>query len=169
MAGHFDDGASQLIVAVLPTSLRAFDAGTHLLAWTLPVAADGASLLADGVDGREFVVFSGSTLTFFDGATRTELRAFNVGGEVRAVRELRDIHALLVAAGGKLLVLDGASGSIEASTDFLGNGLGAANQLAIEDAGGGSYLVGAGSDVGAFRYRVELGDAIFANGFDATP
>jgi hypothetical protein len=169
MAGHFDDGASQLIVAVLPTSLRAFDAQTHLLAWTLPVAADGATLLAHGVDGREIVVFSGSTLTFFDAATRTELRQVDVGAEVRAVREPRDIRTLIVAAGGKLLLVDGISGNVAASTEFLGNGLGAANQLAIEEASAGSYLIGVGSDVGAFRYRIALSDAIFMNGFDAAP
>jgi hypothetical protein len=166
MTGHFDEGADPLVVAVMPSSLRAFDASTHLLAWTMPIAADGATLLPRGVAGREFVVFSGSTLTFFDAATRAELRRFDVGADVLAVRESRDIGSLIVAAGGRLLLVDGAGGSILGASGFLGNGLGAANQLALDHGGDGTYLVGAGSNVGAFRYRLTLTESIFANGFE---
>jgi hypothetical protein len=166
MAGHFDQGTQQLIVAVLPDSLRAFDAQSHLLVWTLPVSADGATLLDQGVGGREMAVFQGSHISFYDAATRALLRGFDFDAPVTAVREIHDIHSLLIAANGRLLIVDGASGAVLASSDFLGNGLGAANQLAISPMSDSAYLVGAGSDVGVFRFNVTLSEAIFANGFD---
>ena len=59
-----------------------------------------------------------------------------------------------------------AMASVLASSAFLGNGLGAGNQLALKDVGGGEFLIGAGSQVGVFRYVATLTDAIFADGFD---
>ena len=166
VAGHFDQSGHQLVVAVLPGSLRAFDAQSHLLAWTMPVAADGASLLDQGVSGHEFAVFYQSHVSFYDGATRALLREFDLDGPVTAIREIRDIHNLLIAAGGRLLVVDGVSGAVLAASDFLGNGLGAANQIAAYPTGDTSFLVGAGSDVGVFRFNVTVSETIFANGFD---
>jgi hypothetical protein len=166
MAGIFDDAANPLAVAVLPDSLRAFDAATHLVAWTLPVAADGATLLQNGVGGREFAVFSGSSLVFHDARTRAELRRFDLGEPILAVREPRGIDTLVVAIGGRLLIVDGRTGQTRAVSEFLGDGIGRRNQLAIAEAADHSVLIGAGSDVGAFRYRLSFEDPVFANGFD---
>lgn len=170
MAGVFDDSSRPLLAAVLPTSIRAFDAQTHLLAWTLPVAAEGATLLESGPSGREFAVFSETQLSIYDGATRTLLRQFDLGAPISAVREITgDAKRLLVAAGGRLRLIDGISGSPLASSDFLGNELGGGNQLAAKDLGGGTWLIGAGSRAGVFRYLVQLTDAIFASGFEVSP
>ena len=166
MAGRFDAGPSRLLVAVMPDSVRAFDAATHLLAWTLPVVADGATRLDVGVSSREFAVFAGSNLDFYDGATRALLRQVDLGEPITAVRELDGIHHLLVAAGGKLTIVDGVSGATLATSGFLGDGLAAGNQLAVSGGAGGRYLIAAGSDAGVFRYAASLGNAIFSDGFD---
>ena len=162
MAGDFG-GGSRLLVAVLGTTLRAYDATTHLLAWSLPEPADGATLL-DGVAGREFVVFHDAQLTFHDASTRTVLRQFDLGEPVTAVQELGSIHALIVAAGGRLRLVDGADGTVLATSDFLSSDLGAGNQLAVQ-AVNGRWFVGAVGSAGAFRYLVAI-DHLFANGFD---
>lgn len=166
MAGDFGV-AHPLIAAVLPSSIRAFDATTHLLAWSLVTDADGATLLESGASDREFVVFSDTQLFFYDASTRAALRQFDLGAPIEAVREINsDIHTLLVSAGGRLLLVDGLSGSIAQSSDFLGTDLGAHNQLEAYAAGSGVWFVGVGSSVGVFRLRLTLTDAIFDDGFD---
>ena len=162
MAGDFG-GGSNLLVAVLGSTLRAYDASTHLLVWSLPEQTTGATLL-DGVGGREFVVFSGSQLTFYDASTRTVLRQFDLGEPVLAVQELGGIHDLVVAAGGHLLLVDGADGQVRATSDYLGSDFGAGNQLATQSVNG-QWFVGAVSSAGAFRFLVGF-DELFENGFD---
>jgi hypothetical protein len=161
-AGDFGAG-SRLLVAVLDSALRAYDASTHLLAWSLPITVDGATVL-DGISGREFATFHGTQLAFHDASTRSILRQFDLGAPIEAVQELGNIHALVVAAGGRLLIIDGADGDVRATSDFLGSDLASGNQLATQ-AIGGKWFIGAVSSAGAFRYLVAI-DALFANGFD---
>lgn len=166
MAGRFHDG-NPLVVAVLHDSLRAYDSVTHVLAWSLEVPADGASLIEQGVAGREFVVFEGTQLRFYDAATRTELRAFDLGMPIHSVRQARDdIHGLLVAAGGHLLLVDGTNGAIRQATDYLGSNLATGNRIGTADLGGGYTRVGVGSDGGVIRFRLYTGDGIFTDGFE---
>jgi hypothetical protein len=168
MTGRFAAGGNPLVVAVLESSLRAYDATTHLLVWSLPGAIDGASLIEQGVAGREFVVFEGSQLRFHDAASRELLRTFDLGVPIEAVRQMRgDIHGLVVAADGRLLVVDGTNGAVLLTTRYLGSRLGAGNRIATADLGDGYTLIGVGSDGGVFRYRLYTGDGIFADGFES--
>lgn len=167
MAGRFDAASNPVVVAVLPWELRAYDATSHALAWTLPVEADGATPIEHGVAGPEIAVFSVERLTFYDAATRAELRHFDFDDAVNAVREVQGVAALAVTVGGRLLLVDGHDGAVLASGDFLGDGLGHRNQLAVAPAGGGAYFIAVGSNVGAFRFRLAFPDAVFANGFDS--
>lgn len=169
LTGRFSDGANPLVVAVLRTSLRAFDSTTHALAWTLPGPVDGASVVEGGVAGREFVVFEGSQLRFHDAGTRALLRSFDLGMPVGAVKQVNgDIHGLLVAAGGHLLLVDGANGTVVQSSGYLGHDLGKGNRIATVDLGGGYTLIGIGSEGGVFRYRLYTGDGIFTDGFETS-
>lgn len=166
-SGRFEPSRNPLVVALLPDSIVAFDSLTHERAWTLPWVADGLTLLEQGEHGREFVTFAGSTLRFYDATTRALRRQFDLEAPVLAVRQLaRDIHHLAVAAGGRLLIVDGISGDVLASSEFLGVGLGDGNHLAAEDLGGGSWLIAAGSEAGVFRLFARLTDAMFSDGFD---
>ena len=168
MAGSFSAGASPLVVAVLESSLRAYDPTTHVLAWTLPGAADGASLLERGIAAREFVVFAGSELRFHDAASRELLRSFDLGMPVTAVRQVHgNIHGLVVAAGGHLLLVDGANGAVLSASDYLGHDLASGNRIATTDLGGGYTLIAVGSEGGVFRYRLYTGDGIFDDGFES--
>jgi hypothetical protein len=169
MAGRFTDGGNPLVVAVLDTSLRAFDTVTQLLAWTLPGAIDGASLIERGVADREFVVFEDSQLRFHDAATRALLRTFDLGLPISAVRQVRgDLHGLVVTAGGHLLVVDGTNGSILFASRYLGFELGKGNRIATADLGSGYTLIGVGSHGGVFRHRLYTGDGIFTDGFESS-
>lgn len=162
-------GAGPEMVAVLPNSLRAFNVQTHLLDWTLPVSADGASLILSGVAGIELAVFQAQSLHLYDGATHSLLRSLVLNGDITAARALGDIHHLLLAAAGHLVIVDGTSGAVLATTEYLGENLGGGNELAAKQVAPGSWVIGAGSDVGVFRYRFDSSEHIFANGFDVSP
>ena len=77
-----------------------------------------------------------------------------------------DIHRLAVAAGGRILLVDGISGSTLQSSDYLGTGLAAGNRLAVHDAGGSTFLIAAGGDNGVFRFRLTLDEQVFTDGFE---
>ena len=167
IAGQFTDGADPLVVAVLPTSLRAFNASTHVLEWVLGVQAHGASLIEHGENGREFVVFNNNVLRFHDATSRALLRQFALDDDVTAVTQIGDdIHRLAVAAGGRILLVDGVSGSTLQSSDYLGTGLAVGSRLAVHDAGGGTFLIAAGSSDGVIRFRLTMGEQVFRNGFE---
>jgi hypothetical protein len=168
IAGQFDSGPDPLVVAVLAESLRAFNANTHLPEWVLTTPAAGASLLEHGENDREIVVFYGADLRFYDAASRTLLRAFALEDPVTAVTPLgTDIHHLAVATGGRILIVDGVTGTTLATSDYFGTSLAHGNRLAVHDAGGSTFLIGAGSEEGVFRLRATLGEGIFTNGFEA--
>lgn len=167
MAGTFVEGAGPLAVAILPSSLNAYDPVTRELEWTLPGEAQGASLVEHGLDGREIVVFNGTELRFHDAATRAFLRSFDLGQRVTAVQPVNgDVHHLVVAANRRLLVVDGANGGILQATGSLGPGLGLGNQLPMVDLGNGFTLIGVGSEGGVFRYRLYTGSSLFIDGFE---
>ena len=167
IAGQFNDGPDPFVVAVLATSLRAFNANTHLPEWVLTAPAAGASLLQHGENGREIVVFYGADLRFYDAASRTLLRQFALEDPVTAVTPLgADIHHLAVATGGRILIVDGVTGATLATSDYFGTSLAHGNRLAVHDAGGNTFMIGAGSEAGVFRLRVTLGEGIFTNGFE---
>jgi hypothetical protein len=71
-----------------------------------------------------------------------------------------------VAAGGRILLVDGVSGSTLQSSDYLGTGLAAGSRLAVHDAGGGTFLIAAGGGDGVFRFRLTLGEQVFTDGFE---
>jgi hypothetical protein len=166
--GLVSDAGDPQIIAVLPSSLEAFNGLTHAHSWSLPVAAKGAALIEFGDSGRELAWFSGSVLRFHDAATRNYLRQLNVGAAISAVLALgSDSHQMLVAANGRLMIVDGVGGSVLATSEYMGVGLGDRNQLAAENLGGGSWLVGAGSEAGVFRILLRVSDEIFTGNFDA--
>lgn len=160
-------GAGDVVVAVLPDSLRAFDRLSHLLAWTFSVANNGAVAVPLGAAGVEIAVESGATIAFHDAPTRSLLRQFTLGDSVDAVTPLDDrLDRLLVSSGGKLYLIDGTSGNVLASTPFIGEHMAQSNQLAVETLAPGAWRVGVGGAIGIYRYRLELSDRIFQGTFE---
>jgi outer membrane protein assembly factor BamB len=169
------DGSTQL-VAVLSGGLRAYDAQTHLLSWSLPFANGmrGATYIARGVTGPELAVFSDNdVIAFYDAETRAFLRYLQ-NPEFDPIQAIAQpagasIHDLVAGMNNRLYSIDGVSGAISASSAVIGNNVGQFNQLAIYNDVDGSALIGAGSEVGVSTYRLSgLSDAIFRSGFEST-
>lgn len=168
------NGSKQL-VAVLDQALRAYDAQTHLLSWSLPTPNQtlGASFLAQGVSGPEIATFNQEEVRFYDAETRVLLRSFTLGSywvpiSAIAQPEGGSIHDLAVAIGNRLHILDGETGELRASSSkAMGFSVGLNNQLPVYTNPDGSWLVSVGSDVAVTTFNVaELSDTIFASGFE---
>ena len=168
MAGIFDDGQAPRIVALLAGSVEAIDAATHNVVWSLPLAdASGAWLIESGQSGREFAVAQAGIVRFYDASSMNFLRQISAPEPVLAIREVdSNIHRLLVTSDGRLRVVDGINGNVSATSDYLGPRLGNRDHLVVWPQGGGSHLVGVGSDAGAFRLHLRITEVIHADGFD---
>ncbi|MGB0134441.1 hypothetical protein [Dokdonella sp.] len=165
---------NQLLVAVMNGSVRAYDAQSHLLSWSLPYpnGIAGATYLPNGANGPELALFNNYSISFFDAETRNLLRELNLQNNypVRAIAQSpgASIHDLAVTINGKLYSFDGVSGAMGAASEPLGLNAGQYNQLAVYANPDGSALVAAGSDVAVSTYRLDgLSDEIFANGFES--
>ena len=167
----------QQLVAVLSNALRAYDAQSHLLSWSLPYPYEltGASYLPHGVSGPEIALFQANMISFYDADTRTLLRELNFPDQyfIQAIVQPpgASIHDLLVSFDNTLQAVDGVSGTVTATSEPLGLHTGQFNQLPVYSDPDGSVRVAAGSEVAVSTYRLAgLSDAIFANGFEsATP
>jgi len=165
-----DSGAGDVVVAVLPGGLRAYDRLSHLLNWSFDATNNGAVVVPLGVAGTEIVLENAATMTFYDAATRSYLRQFTLGADVDAIAPLDGrLDRLLVSSGGQLHLIDGSSGSEVATTAYLGDDMAKQNQLAVATLAPGLWRIGVGGPVGIYRYRLELSDRVFSSGFEPPP
>lgn len=167
LAGEFGDWKG--VVVVLGNALYAFNPQTHLLDWTLDIAASAAYLLG-GVDGPELAILQDRSLHFFRASDRELLRTVEFDATVSHVQQLGgDIHTLLVATDGMLQLVDGVTGQVAAQSSYVGEWLGHASSPQPFDAlatGSGAYLIGVGNGNGVFRFRLVLTDDMFSHGFE---
>ena len=109
----------------------------------------------------------GNALSFYDAATRVFLRDITLDDPIHAAEPLDGrADRMLVSSGGHLVLIDSTNGTELARSAFLGNHLADRDQLATETVSPTAWRIGVGSDVGVYRYRLELSDRIFASGFE---
>ena len=162
-------GAGDELVAALPDGLRAYGRLSHLLDWTLSAPNSGALIIPSGQTAPEIAVEYNNVISFYDAASQTYLRQVTLTDPIDAVTPLDgDALTLLVSSGGRMHLIDGISGSELATTPYLGDHLAAPNQLAVKKVGSGAWLIGAGNQLGIFRYTLNLSDRVFASGFDGS-
>lgn len=168
-----DDGstgvAPELILA-LANSIRAFDARTLQPTWMMLANSAGTRHVAKGAAGAELLSFNGNGgISFYSARTRAFLRSIPTPGPTTAVIALEeDVRQLVVAAAGRLHLIDGISGSVRAVSGDLGSALAQDNQLAAVEVGRGVWQIASGGDAGYYRHRVELTEQVFSDGFEVT-
>jgi hypothetical protein len=116
LAIQSDADAALEIVAVLQEGLRAFDADTRLLDWSLPVPV--AAIAHDAVRGELFIA-DGSKITVYSDSTRAFARDFDLAFAPQAMTVLPgdDLVAILDAS---LCRLDAHTGAEHGRLDFVG-------------------------------------------------
>lgn len=163
-----DEGSSEdEIVAVLDGGLRAYGQSSGLLNWTLSVPAQGAILLPNGRAGSEIAVFSESgDITYYDAATRIELRRMTMPEPMRALRALDGSPDRLIAlTSGKLWVVNGSTGGI------VGEGrsfypLPSPLPSPAVHADGSGWHVTFGDRSMLYKFRLTYDENVFTDGFD---
>ena len=156
------------LVVVSSGSIRALDSHTFTERWTLEALVDGAHFVANGLAGPEIVVFRKlGQITFYDALTRAPLRSISGPSGITALVALDDSpDQLLVAAKGKLHLINGMTGESRAISDFFGSGFAQAGGLGVSKISSNVWQVAATGDAGYFRIRLETSESIFTGPFE---
>ncbi|HUD42551.1 MAG TPA: hypothetical protein VMR06_11230 [Dokdonella sp.] len=159
--------ADDLFITATSTGLFAFRPPSSAAVWQLTVANDGAAYLAEGVAGAEIVSFTRTgELQFFAAATQAPVRTFATGLTLLDVIPLGRADALLAVSSDRLLLLDGRTGIVRASTPYLGPFDTDILQVGVSYQGGGVWHLAPATKVTTYRYKLILTEAIFEDGFE---
>lgn len=163
-----DTPADDLFVTATSTGLVAFRPPSSAPAWQVTVPNDGAAYVREGVAGGEIVSFTqAGELRFFDVATLAPLRAFATELTLLDVIPLGSADALLAVSSDRLLLLDGQTGAVRASTSYLGPFDTNVLQVGVSDQGGGVWHIAPATKVTTYRYKLILTEAIFEDAFES--
>lgn len=156
------------LVAVMLSGLYAYDAANGTERWTLPVENVGTAYIEAGVGGAELAVFSDSgNLAFYDASTRALLRQVALPGRIGAVTALGgDVRQMIVAADGRLNLLDGATGQIHARSEPIAEFPWRSGHIAARRLSGDVWQLASGTSAALYRHRLELSGTIFRGDFD---
>lgn len=163
--------ADDIFVASTTVALHAFGRATSSTVWELSIANEGAAYVAHGVAGPEIVLFtSDGHLTFLDATTRATLRSFSIDASFHSIQALGgDVGSLLAAVDDVLLLIDGRTGALLATSSALGTFNPRMNRIGTAYQGGGVWHLAAATDLATYRYRLELTETVFHDDFEASP
>jgi hypothetical protein len=161
-------GTDALLIAALPTGLRAYNARTRLLEWTLEADVRAAALCSNCAEGTHFLLAGNDgQLRVFDAATRTLKMQFEVG----LVDDIRPLpgQELLLKVENRLRVIDMA-GKVLAESGPVGSGAGSGaasisggSLVTISRSQGVEILAGTAEGFASFLYTP---GRIFGDGFE---
>lgn len=156
------------IIVSTPTQLLAYDLQTGASAWNLDVEHRHVVHVGRGLAGAEIVTISQTgEVRAFDATTRQPLREFSFGEPIRQARVLGDdVRSIVLALERRLIVLDGSTGTVRASSNEIGLISPVTRSLAVSSAGSGTWRAAINSTEGIFRFRIRLTDALFKGTFD---
>lgn len=156
------------LVAVMSDSLRFYDVQTGLLDWALPIDADRAVYIPEGPDGAEIAMFKQSgEVVFHSLVTRLPTRQYALPSPLRALQPLGSgLDRMVAAAAGRLVLLDGATGSIAASSGQLTTLSENPVVLTTVQRSDAVWQTIVGSAIGLHQHRIVFHEAIFGDGFD---
>lgn len=166
-----DSSAADTFVASTTTELYAFGRTASSAVWQLSIANEGAAYVAHGVAGPEIVLIApGGGLIFLDAKTRATLRSFSIDASFHSIQALGgDVGSLLAAVDDVLLLIDGRTGALLATSAALGSFDLRKNRIGAAYQGGGVWHLAPATELATYRYRLELTEKIFRDDFEATP
>jgi len=166
-------GGPRQIIALLGYDLRAFDADTGLLNWTLDIGEAIVGHVSEGVSGPELIVgTSDGRLQFYDvgqaGVAPELLRQFTLPEPLNTVTALDDdVHLLLATTHDGLALIDGSTGESRAVSSAVSTFPTATRGApSVFRHSPGSWQIIIGSDAGMYRFRLVLSESIFSDGLD---
>jgi outer membrane protein assembly factor BamB len=163
------DGTVELIL-IADNRIQVFDGSTLTPRATSIVDSIGGRWVPGDDAGAQVLTFdSGGTIRFHDARTLEQRRSVSIHSPLAAVDVLDRSGARLIAlAMRNLHVVSGSSGEIFARSTTLGDVTGSyTTSLAVHARGDGTWQIVGGTDAGYFRFRVDVGESIFEDGFEA--
>ncbi|PZQ17320.1 MAG: hypothetical protein DI564_05775 [Rhodanobacter denitrificans] len=164
-----ESGASpDRVVISTPTQLLAYDLQTGTPAWNLDVEHQHVVHVRRGLAGAEIFTFSESgEIRIFDATTRQPLRQLSLGEPIRQARVIDDdVGSIALALERRLVLLDGTTGTVRATSSDVGRISSETHSLAVAPAGAGTWRAAISSSSGIYRFRIRLTDALFKGTFD---
>lgn len=162
------DGTNELIL-IAENRIQVFDAKTLAARSTFIVDSIGGRWIPDAATGAQILVFRpDGSIEFRDARTLALQRSIIVPAPLVAVDVLDPAGThLAVLADSRLHVVGGSSGELFASSTILGEVTGSfSTPLASYALAERAWQIAGGTDAGYFRFRVDLSDSIFENGFE---
>ncbi len=158
------------LVAVLPQSLRSYDAKTGLLRWTWSIDNNGAILLPNAAGDELLVYRTDGTVVVHAADTRQFHRSFSLPAPLSGLVALPgDTRGLLAMQGERLTLVDSRNGVVLAVTDPLGAAAQPAGPPAVYKISDSLWHVAIGTNSALYRKLVVLDDVIFYGSFDGAP
>lgn len=161
------DGTDELIL-IAENRIQVFDGSTLARRSTATIAAIGGRWVPGDAAGAQILTFdSGGEIRFHDARTLALRRSLRTRSLLAAVEVLDRSGARLVAlALRNLQVISGSTGETFALSTILGDVYYSYNtSLAVHALGDGAWQIAGGTNAGYFRFRVDVGDALFEDGF----
>jgi hypothetical protein len=119
MALQGDTDAALELVAVLPAGLRAFDAESGLLDWTMTLPSGIRAATYNGVAGQ-FALARDGAVTTYDAVTRQLMHTLVAEGSVPALTSVDGPPRWIVLDEGRLAVYDAHRGERIGESEWLG-------------------------------------------------
>lgn len=160
------------LIAVMADGLYAYDAATGAPGWSLPTPTNiGVAYIPTGAGSAELAVYTEyGQIAFYDASTRVLLRQFTLPGRVQVVSAPDgDVRRTLAATDGRLILLDGITGQTLAESAPIAAFLWRGGHIASRRLSADVWQLASGTGVALYRHRLELREAVFANGFEAAP
>jgi len=157
------------LIAVMDDALHAYDAITGDPRWSLPTSSNvGAAHIPRGASGAEFVIYSRyGQIAFYDASTQVLLREFQRSDLVEVVTTPDgDVRRSIAATGGRLILFDGISGQTLAQSAPIAGFPFRGGHIASRRLSQDVWQLASGTGVALYRHRLELTDAMLADGFD---
>lgn len=162
------DGTVELIL-IAENRIQVLDGSTLTPRSTSIVDSIGGRWVPGDEAGAQVLTFdSGGTIRFHDARTLEQRRSVSIHGPLAAVDVLdRSGARLAVQALNRLQIVSGSTGEAFAASTVVGDVFSSSTTpLAVHALGDGAWQIAGGTDAGYFRFRVDIGDALFEDGLE---
>ena len=162
------DGTDELIL-VAENRIQVFDGSTLSPRSTFIVDSIGGRWVPGDASGAQILTFDSSgKIQFRDALSLALRRSITVHSLLGAVDILDQSGArLAVQALNRLQIVSGSTGEAFAVSTVVGDVFSSSTTpLAVHSLGDGAWQIAGGTEAGYFRFRVDIGDALFEDGFE---
>jgi hypothetical protein len=163
MALDTDADPALELVAVLSNGLRAFDAQSGLLDWTMTLP-EGITAAAHHEFAGQFAIARDGSVTTYDASTLAVAGTMIAEGDVDAIAPVDNSHRWVILDAGRLAVYDAFDGDRIGESDWLGPSMPGSQMVARYHAD--AWRISNSTPLGQFLHDLGAPVRLFADGFE---